>query len=284
MKRILTILIIIAVGISVFDFYQKSKIKIADFSEFNKNGIIQEIKDQVKLSGTLRSKVSAPNSYLTYGGVLENTNKQRQQNNLAPLRANSKLDQAAMAKVKDMFKNQYFEHISPSGAGPADLAEAAGYGYIAIGENLALGNYKNDEDLVAAWMNSPGHRANILNEKYEEIGVAVLKGEFEGKQTWLAVQEFGRPESDCPKVDLSLKNQINAETTEMDILEVQIKSLKSILESSSPKTKPEIEEYNQNVRQYNDLIRIYNNKIDVVKIIQTRYNDYVKAYNECLAR
>jgi regulator of replication initiation timing len=139
-------------------------------------------------------------------------------------------------------------------------------------------------DLLDAWMNSPGHRANILNSKYEEIGIAVLKGEFEGKTTWLAVQEFGRPASDCIKVDSNLKTQIDSNIAESDNLEEQIKTLKAQLESSSPTTKEAIDLYNQSVQQYNDLIRLYNNKIDVIKQVQNTYNEQVREYNQCLAK
>src|SRR6185369_15716694 len=117
---------------------------------------------------------------------------------LPALKENALLDKAAKKKLDDMFAQQYFEHINPQGKGPSDLAKSVGYDYIAIGENLALGNFKNDAELVQAWMDSPGHRANILNKQYTEIGVAVGQGTYEGKKTWLAVQEFGRPTSSCP--------------------------------------------------------------------------------------
>jgi uncharacterized protein YkwD len=92
-----------------------------------------------------------------------------------------------------MFENQYFAHESPTGEKVSDLAKKFGYDFLLIGENLAMGNFSSDEDLVLAWMESPGHRENILNEKYQEIGVAVKKGIFEGKEVWIAVQHFGLP-------------------------------------------------------------------------------------------
>ena len=68
-----------------------------------------------------------------------------------------------------------------------------------------MGNFKNDQDLVSAWLNSPGHRANILNTRFTEIGTAVLKGFYEGREVWMAVQEFGLPLSSCPNPDSKVK-------------------------------------------------------------------------------
>ena len=156
----------------------------------------------------LKGSVEENNAILTAMGVIEETNRQRQLNGLPSLVYNEKLSLAAQNKVNDMFNLQYFAHESPTGAGPADLANDVDYKYLMVGENLALGNYESDKILVDAWMNSPGHRANILNPKYTEIGVSVKSGMYEGYNTWLSVQEFGRPESDCPIPDKNLEQEI----------------------------------------------------------------------------
>ena len=96
-----------------------------------------------------------------------------------------------------MFEKEYFEHKSPSGIGASDIAHDVGYEFILVGENIALGNFDGDEALVQAWMDSPGHRANILNKRYTEIGIAAEKGLYQGKMMWLAVQIFARPMSLC---------------------------------------------------------------------------------------
>ena len=158
----------------------------------------------------IRVEREASGAELTIVGTIAKTNDERRTRGLPELAANAKLAAAARVKADDLFARQYFEHVSPTGAGPADLAREAGYEYIEIGENLALGNFSDDADLVRAWMESPGHRANILNKEYEEIGVAVGKGTFEGETTWMAVQVFGRPLPDCPKPDAVLKAQIDS--------------------------------------------------------------------------
>jgi hypothetical protein len=180
-----------------------------------------------------------------------------------------------------MFAKQYFEHISPEGVGPADLATKYGYEYIVSGENLAMGNFKDDAALVEAWMNSPGHRANILNDKYLNIGVAVGRGTFEGKTVWLAVQEFGRPLSACPSVDANLKDAIAVLEKEIKFEEVELKALKQGMADSEPHTREEYDEYNKKVEEYNAKVRLYNSKVETVKQLIEKYNTQVKEFNEC---
>lgn len=145
---------------------------------------------------------------LTRAGVFTETNRHRAVSDLPALAANTTLDRAAQAKVNDMFTQQYFEHVGPDGRGPATWVDDAGYRYIRVGENLALGNFSSDAALVQAWMDSPGHRANILHTGYSEIGIAVGRGNFEGQSTWLAVQTFALPQSACPTPDAKLAGEI----------------------------------------------------------------------------
>ena len=222
------------------------------------------------------------NAALTDSGVIAWTNSNRRANGgLAALKENSTLDKEAQAKLADMFKQQYFEHINPQGNGPDYLAKTYGYAYISIGENLALGDFKDDQDLLTAWMNSPGHRANILNTKYLQIGVAVGQGNFQGQTTWLAVQEFGEPASACPSVDTNLKAQINSLQAESDQLQPQLVAEKAQIDSAKPKSQADYDAYNKEVTDYNNQVAIYNNKIDILKLDISNYNAEVNAYNAC---
>ncbi len=118
------------------------------------------------------------------------TNKFREENNLSPLRENRSLNRAAEEKVKDMFEKGYFDHLSPDDITPWHWIKESGYQYKYAGENLAKGFF-NNEKTVRALMRSPSHRKNILNEKYQDIGVAVISGNFkdEGEKT-IIVQMF----------------------------------------------------------------------------------------------
>ena len=131
-------------------------------------------------------------SSISIADIILETNKERRANNLNPLTESPKLNSAADFKMRDMFTRQYFNHYAPDGtSGIAELLVRFGYKYMTAGENLALGNFKNAHELVAGWMASPGHRANILNSSYRDIGVAAGYEVFEGRQTIIAVQIFG---------------------------------------------------------------------------------------------
>ena len=123
--------------------------------------------------------------------IVQLTNQQRQQRGLGKLKTNSALTQAAIAKAQDMFAKDYWSHVSPTGDQPWKFIRQAGYYYTYAGENLAR-DFDTSSQVVAAWMNSPGHRKNILNPNYLEIGVAVMDGTLQGKQTTLVVQMFGQ--------------------------------------------------------------------------------------------
>lgn len=134
----------------------------------------------------------AYSSAITSSNIIELTNQSRAGSNLSPLTESSALDQAAQAKADDMLSKQYFEHVSPSGETPWDFIANAKYNYIIAGENLAI-NYYSAEGVEQAWMNSPGHRANILNNNFENIGIGVSQGQYQGVSAIFVVQMFGTP-------------------------------------------------------------------------------------------
>jgi len=213
--------------------------------------------------------------------IIEITNNYRRENSGLPaLKENAKLDISAEKKLQDMFTNQYFEHISPiSGTGVAALGEEAGYKYILIGENLALGNFKDEKSLVDAWMASVGHRVNILNENYTEIGVAVGRGEFDGKSLWMAVQHFGTPRSACPFVNEVVVGTIASNQKFIDELEKDLnKRLAKInrgVDYEGRTTREQIDVYNALINSYNELVVGTKEKINI-------YNEQVRAFNSCL--
>ena len=263
--------------------YQALSKKLPDIAS---SPFIQTIKDDISAPSPLRGNFNAPSARMTLAGTISWTNINRQQNgNLKPLKENSKLDAAAELKLQDMFKQQYFEHINPQGIGPGDLARQVRYSYLSEGENLALGNFTDDKALLEAWMNSPGHRANILNTKYSEIGVAVGKGTYEGKTVWLAVQEFGRPASECPGVSEGLKVEISSLKDQVAAEESIVKKEKEDLDNTpAPTSKEEADAYNTKVNAYNAQVKDYNEKLETIKQVIASYNAQVNAYNSCLEK
>ncbi len=217
-------------------------------------------------------------SELTDTGVFKEINLQRQQEGLPPLSMNARLIKAAEAKADDMFHHQYFEHTSPAGDGPGELAGATGYAYLNIGENLALGNYENDHDLVEAWMNSPGHRENILSSQYTETGVRVQHGVYEGQITWIAVQEFGRPTSACPTPSETMHTQIIKNKGQLTELTKNISSKKQGIDSTDPQYGVNASE---KIDTYNKLVDQYNTLVEDTKSLVFAYNIQANAHNIC---
>jgi|JI10StandDraft_1071094.scaffolds.fasta_scaffold04984_14 uncharacterized protein YkwD len=119
-------------------------------------------------------------------------NENRIDNDLPKLVWNDTLARAAQLKADDMAEKGYFAHTSPEGATPWSWFTQAGYLFAYAGENLAV-NYSESVDVDEAWMDSPTHRANILNGNFTEIGIATAVGEYKGKETTFVVQMFASP-------------------------------------------------------------------------------------------
>lgn len=120
------------------------------------------------------------------------TNEERQSQNLSTLTTNPILVEAAQLKVNDMVTNGYFAHTSPDGKTPWYWLSQVGYKYQYAGENLAI-NFSDSKDITTAWMNSPTHRANIVKDKYTEVGTAVANGIYEGKEAIFVAQVYANP-------------------------------------------------------------------------------------------
>jgi len=129
---------------------------------------------------------------VTGDALLELINEDRESAGLSSLKLNDQLNLAAYQKAQDMIENQYFAHCSPEGIDPWYWFSQAGYRYQYAGENLAI-HFFDSEEVYRAWMNSDSHRANILNPNYQEIGMAVVHDEFDGRPTAIVVQLFGTP-------------------------------------------------------------------------------------------
>lgn len=257
-----------------------------DDAKTNLEQVVAEVKTSITTPGPLRTNyVEQTNGQLTIDGVIAETNRWRELEGLPQLKKSSLLNSAALNKAKDMLEKQYFDHQSPLGLGVGDVITASGYKFLAVGENLALGNYADDKELVQAWMDSPGHRANILSNNFTEIGIGFVYGEYEGHTTWLAVQEFGRPTTACPEVSSGLKSQIQDKEATLDALALELDKRKAELDSSKPTStdSPEkIEAYNQLVKIYNQRVNLYEAGAAELTRLVDLYNMQVKAFNACI--
>lgn len=129
--------------------------------------------------------------------VVDLTNEEREGVAAGNLRRNAVLDAAATQKAEHMAAEGYFAHHSPSGVTPWHWFESVGYDYAHAGENLAV-HFTDSSSLVAAWMQSPTHRENIINQQFTEIGVGTARGEYQGYPTVFVVQLFGTPAAAAP--------------------------------------------------------------------------------------
>jgi uncharacterized protein YkwD len=255
------------------------KTSIDKIQNIDIGSVVSETTKQVLTAEPLNVGGKSNAVILLKSKIIEETNKQRIANGLPALTENNLLHDAAVAKANDMFSNQYFEHISPTGIDPGTLVSTYGYEYIITGENLILGNFEDEAEVVDDWMNSPGHRANILNTSYAEIGVAVIKGNYKGESVWIAVQEFGLPLSTCQSPDSQLQVQIETGKLELEYLQESLNEKKSQIEA----TDKQASYYNDLINDYNLAVREYNSLAENLKSKINNYNQQANAFNDCVA-
>ena len=131
---------------------------------------------------------------MSAGSLVAGTNSQRIANGLGSLALNGVLGQAAQNKANDMAARDYWSHNTPDGQSPWTFVAAVGYSYQTAGENLAYG-FSTSGDTITGWMNSPGHRANILNGTFQEVGFGIANSpnyQGSGPQT-IVVAMYAQP-------------------------------------------------------------------------------------------
>jgi uncharacterized YkwD family protein len=139
-----------------------------------------------KPAAPAQNNTSVPSSNLTYEQkVVELVNVERQKAGLPALKMDAAISNAARAKSKDMAVNNYFAHQSPTYGSAGDMLRQFGISWRAWGENIAAGQ-STPEIVVNAWMNSPGHRANILSSNFNKIGVGYATN-ASGRPYWTQI-------------------------------------------------------------------------------------------------
>lgn len=214
--------------------------------------------------------------------ILNYTNQERQSLSAETLIPNTTLDAVASSRADDLFTNQYFEHESPDHQSAPDLAKKFDYNYSLIGENLALGNFENEKAIVEAWMKSPGHRANILNPEYRELGVSVKEGIFKGESVTIAVQIFAKPTNNCSAPKIETKNLIDTSSVSIKEMQAQAKLMYDSLEGIKNASGLDLSYYNQKVQEYNYFAKKINETVSALKVLVDSYNAQVAQYNSCI--
>lgn len=231
------------------------------------------------------------------------TNEARSANGLTELTGNPLLDTVAEERARDMLDKQYFAHVSPTGEGASDVAQRTGYPYKVIAENIAKGSFLTNQKLIDGWMQSPGHRKNILSPEVREIGISILKGTMQGEETWVGVQIFGLqspPVSDksCTPPSSELYNQISAKKSEIRGLNERLASLKEELERENTSIGMEriaagkdyrrnsdldgrISAHNEKINWHNQLAAELREKGTSLNSMVDEYNRMVEDYRSC---
>jgi len=167
--------------------------------------------------------------------IVENTNNERNSEQLHILRHSTLLDTAAQKKAEDMSKNTYFAHYSPEGISPWYWFDEVGYSFVYAGENLAI-HFADSNEVVDAWMESPTHRANILDGNYTEIGVGTAKGMYGGVPTVFVVQLFATPKAHEESREI-------LSGSEIDLKKVVLVSTQDVVHDSSQNTNVLAEQF-----------------------------------------
>lgn len=142
--------------------------------------------------GAIQYAPTTPNPEQLKKDIFVDINEQRKNQSVHEFTESTLLSQAAQSKLDDMFTKNYWDHISPTGKKAWVFIDQTGYSYTVAGENLARG-FISAGGMVDAWMDSPTHKSNILDEGFTETGIAVGNGIINGKPTTVAVQLFGKP-------------------------------------------------------------------------------------------
>lgn len=256
---------------------ENTTVKTTTTSSVSLPGTLIVAKTSSTTSVVITGTIPSPDEVLNQREIIALTNKERIATGLPPLSFNSRLTTMATTKANDMIEKQYFAHVSPVGTDLIMLAKTYEYLYLNVGENLALGDFTSSNDVVLGWMNSPGHRANILSKNFTEIGVSAILGNYEGRNVWYVVQEFGRPLSDCTLPDTLLKKKIEIYQTEIDALATSLTNLKAEIDA------PNLDQhtYNAKVKDYNLIIELYNQLVATIKQYIQSYNSQVEIYSAC---
>jgi hypothetical protein len=188
---------------------------------------------------------------IVVSALTDGTNSARVTNGMPSLEVNPLLTEAAQEKANDMAANGYFAHTSPAGLTPWHWFENVGYDFTYAGENLAV-DFSDSQDVITAWLNSPEHRANIMNQNFTQIGIAIATGTYNGQPAVFVAEEFGTPSvlmaeaeaagsglssgtQSTPKVEPTVISTSESQTSSSDQMFVAVKGASVKAVSAAPK-------------------------------------------------
>lgn len=153
----------------------------------------------VSVTSYLVIRKTAFGSLVASSVLIDFTNETRKELGLSPLVRNNLLQESSLEKGQEMARLGYFAHASPDGSAPWKFFKAVSYSYKYAGENLAL-NFATSKQVHEGWLNSPKHRDNIVDSKFQEIGISVIPSTYKEKPVLFVVQHFGLPQNQLSQV------------------------------------------------------------------------------------
>jgi uncharacterized protein YkwD len=245
-----------------------------------------------------------PQEPVTKDAIIKLGNDVRASHGLATLAEHHLLDKIAEERLHDMFQKQYIGHVSPSGEQASDHAQRLGYHYKIIAENIASGYFLNNQKVIDGWMQSPGHRQNMLIPDTKEIGVAIDRGQFQGANIWIAVQIFGlqslpvSAKKRCIAPPQDLYADLESRNTEISNLEGRLSRFKQELDQEITSIEADrkyignngqgVTNLNLRINSYNEKSAWYNSSLAdltaqraILKSMAEDYNKRVQTYRDC---
>lgn len=296
-------IVLIVLAIVVFVLVFTNMPKLFDFFKKGNNEDYAVLRKVEHSGNSVLPSVSR--EVLSRESIVTLTNNARAMNGLSPLKENQLLNSIAELRAQDMLEKQYFAHVSPTGQQASDIAQGVGYAYKIIAENLGSGDFYTNQKIIDGWMQSPGHRMNILSTETEDIGAAVLTGKFKGAETYIAVQIFGLQsppvsQNICVAPSKSLHDDIDLKNAEIESLRDQLNRLKNELDADKESIDTDqrstygdaqkIQKLNVRINAFNEKSRWYNRvaadaraKSAVAESMVNEYNRMLQTYNDCQA-
>jgi hypothetical protein len=187
--------------------------------------------------------------------------------------------------------------VSPTGEQASDIAQTVGYRYKIIAENIASGLFFTNQKVIDGWMQSPGHRKNILSPEVKEMGASIIKGRMNGADTWVSVQIFGLQslpvaEKSCMPPSQELLKEIETKKAEIESLNERLTRLRQELDAEADSIEMDrriagsdpkrIYELNTDIRAHNEKSGWHNRSLAEMKAKETVLNSMVGEYNKAL--
>ncbi len=202
----------------------------------------------------------------TEDAIITLINKERFDAGLNTLKKNEKLMKSALAKADDMKKDRYFEHVSTRKIQPWFFVEENNYRYEKFGENIAL-DYLSANSVHKAFMDSVGHRANMLDEDFKDVGVAIFPVETEEGVKYIVVEHFGRQ---LKKINVEKREKYSDKSKKFCGLQ---KDKKEELKKMIDNQEKVIEEFQNEVNR--KAVEEENRRLEIMKGIKGRINEYL---------